>query len=128
MAQIVVDRVREDPDLVFVRRWTFEIVIRGNPFAVLRLFAYEEGTKPSRRHRNVKVSKRVAYGTRSHGFGAEQDRKTRWWDATRAHQWSAVIGDLRGSGGPADPPDLPADVRAEALAAFEVRVEVPDAV
>lgn len=130
MARIDIERNEPLPDgKIFVRRWSFDVVIRGNPFAVLRFNLYEEGTKASARHRNVKLSKRLAHGKHYRGSfarGPSEDRVDGWWDALGAHNFSAALFDLRGSRGPVEAPDLPDDIRARALAAFEVRVEAPE--
>jgi len=119
---IVIERTSEDGTQV--RRWTFRR--RFTDMAInLTLEVYEEGSKPTPRHRNLTLSKRSAFGTHRHGFGATQERRTAWWDALLCHSWSPIIGDLRGSAGYAEAPELPDDVKAEAARAIKVTVGMP---
>lgn len=132
MAYIEIEQTSPLPGgAVLVRRWSFEVVVRGNPFAILRFVLYEEGSKATPRHRNVKMTTRTAHGRHFPGGfarGMAEEKVAAWWDALSAHNFSRPLFDLRGARGPVEAPVLPEDIRARALAAFEVKVEVPDAV
>lgn len=125
-ATITVERASDDK--LHLRRWLFSVrfAVRGvKPTLAMELIGYDEGTRPTPRHRNLTFSDRRRWAGRYFRTGGvAQQRFDCWCDMTKR----AELSDTRWAK-VCEPPPLPKDVAEEAMkiVVMGMSVSVPEA-